>query len=165
MASSRPLATVSRLFSNSLRRLHHHRLNNFSPSAGAHSFCTGHSSNEEVHPSNEGVIDLESKVVDDSYKCSKIDVPGLNSKDLKIWVNEKGEIKYEGRSKSLPKYEYKGRLYQGTIEVCPDCHVEQFKAEVIHGVLWITSPLTTKEKIRLKKKSDELLDQKGDEKV
>ncbi|XP_059655171.1 uncharacterized protein LOC132302350 [Cornus florida] len=108
----------------------------------------------------KGVVDLVQTLVNDSYICVKIDVPGLKSKDLKIWVNEKRVIIFMGRSKCPPKYWCRGWFYGGTIRDCPlDCKVENFKAEVKNGVLWVTVPLADD----AKKTHFRLLDQKGDE--
>ncbi|XP_059657536.1 uncharacterized protein LOC132304049 [Cornus florida] len=166
MSSSRPLTTASRLFSMSLRRLqHHHRFKPFSPSA-AHSFSTGPTPytklpfDPRLYTKNPfGVAEqngaprtaYDKTIVNDSFYVVRWDLPGIASEDLKIWVNEKKELVLEGKIKGEPKYEYSGGDYSCSIPSFPELfHVEQFTAELKHGVVWIILPLTEMAKKAMK---------------
>ncbi|XP_059659062.1 26.2 kDa heat shock protein, mitochondrial-like [Cornus florida] len=148
MASLRKAVTVSSFFARSIhRRLHphHHRLTAFSPSA-AHSFSTGDpfnvNSQNPSGPVKVEIPDYEMNVVNNNLCCIRFDVPGLTAEDLKLWVDENKVIRFEGRCKSQPKYEDEGRLYEGVIENGPwVLEMDQLKAELKHGVLWISLPL------------------------
>ncbi|XP_059655175.1 uncharacterized protein LOC132302355 [Cornus florida] len=149
MALFRKAATA---FAMSVHRLHrHHGLTAFSPFA-AHCFSTGYPSNP-CHPNNPFRTPThEVKMVDDSYICVRIDVPGLTSNELKMSLDKHNFIRYEGKCKSEAEYEDEGRWYGGTIECSPkDCHMDLLKAELKHGVIWISMPLNEETKTRLKK--------------
>ncbi|XP_059655178.1 24.1 kDa heat shock protein, mitochondrial-like [Cornus florida] len=144
MASLRPLTTASRLFSMSLRRLHHHRHTAFSPAA-SRSFCTGYpfKGDHTQKTSVAGEPYRELKLVNGGFCCIRFDVPGLTTKDLSVWMDDSGGIRVEGKCQSEPKYEEEGRFYGATIPPCPMVlQMDQVKAELKHGVLWITIPLT-----------------------
>ncbi|XP_059655177.1 heat shock 22 kDa protein, mitochondrial-like [Cornus florida] len=148
MALCRKAATVSSSLAISLRRLHfHHRLATFSPSA-AHWFSTGHPFNDEHTEDPVAMEEIYPKLVKDSLYCFKVELQGLTSEDLKIWVDENRDIIFEGKCKTQPKFGYEGRIYKGIIEAKSkmDCDVDQLKAKLKHGVLWVTVPLNQEAK-------------------
>ncbi|XP_059657538.1 small heat shock protein, chloroplastic-like isoform X1 [Cornus florida] len=151
MASSRSLTSASRLFAMSLRRLHQQRLTGFSPSAARY-FCTSQYHNLDEYTKNPfGVANdanggprkvLWRRLLGEGLLVTRLDLPGLISEGLKVWVNESKDIVFEGKIKSEPDYEYEGGDQRGIISANQMmCDVEQFKAEVKHGVLWVTIPL------------------------
>ncbi|XP_059655172.1 small heat shock protein, chloroplastic-like [Cornus florida] len=152
MASSRSLTSASRLFAMSLRRLHQqHRLTGFSPSAARY-FRTLHYLNlDDLTKNPFGVANDANgeprkafwrRVLGEGFLVTRYDLPGLTPEGLKVWVNEREEIVFEGKIKSQPGCEDDGEDYRGLMSGRPGmCDVEQFKAEVKHGVLWITIPL------------------------
>ncbi|XP_059657540.1 uncharacterized protein LOC132304052 [Cornus florida] len=150
MASARPLTMVSKLFSTSFRRLHQqHRL-----------YSTRHCPSMDAYTKNPfGVADeyiggprwprkvYLIKICGESLVVLKVDLPGMVSEGLKLWVDEERNIAFEGKIKSEPKYDYEGGSYHGVIPVIPLlCHVEKFKFELTHGVLWVSLPLTEEAK-------------------
>ncbi|XP_059657545.1 uncharacterized protein LOC132304058 [Cornus florida] len=156
MACSRPLTTASSLF----RRLH--RLT-------THSFSTGHPTNTNFRNSS-GVGDAieakkRMKLVNDSFYCISVDVPGLTKNELNMWLDAKKDIRYEGKCKGEAKYGDVGRLYKGTIEGRPllirVCDMDQLKAELNHGVLYITLPLKEDAKMHIQRKREKLEKEKG----
>ncbi|XP_059657534.1 uncharacterized protein LOC132304047 [Cornus florida] len=88
-------------------------------------------------------IPYEIKLVRDEFYRIRLDLPGLGSKDLDLWVDKKKDIVFAGKCKNEPKHGYEGGLYNGTIPGCPLlCDMDQIKAELNQGVLWISLPLT-----------------------
>ncbi|XP_059657539.1 uncharacterized protein LOC132304051 isoform X2 [Cornus florida] len=147
MASARPLTTASRLFSTSLHQQSPH---------AAKSFSTRHCPTMDGYTKNPFGVAIDN--IDgprgprrgDSVVKVRVDLPGMISEGLKLWVDENRNIGFEGKIKSEPKYEYEGGSYHGVIPLRPMmskmCKVDEFEAELTHGSLWLTLPLSEKPK-------------------
>ncbi|XP_059657537.1 uncharacterized protein LOC132304050 [Cornus florida] len=101
---------------------------------------------------------FEKKLVNDSFYLMRLDLPGVSSDDLKMWVNEKKDVVFEANCRREAKYGYDGGFYSGNIPGCPLlCDMEQLKFEMDDGVVWVTLPLTEDAKRAVKWQRDLLV--------
>ncbi|XP_059657541.1 uncharacterized protein LOC132304053 [Cornus florida] len=148
MASARPITMASKVFSMSLRRLHQqHRLysTRHCPSMDSYTKNAFGLAEEDINGTRWPRKVLWRRIWGDSFVKMRVDMPGLISEGLKLWVDEKRDIAFEGKINSEPKYEYEGGSYHGVIPVVSTmsgfCEVENFKFELTHGALWVSLPL------------------------
>ncbi|KAH7834459.1 hypothetical protein Vadar_016234 [Vaccinium darrowii] len=70
----------------------------------------------------------------------RVDVPGIAEEDIKVWTDS-GFIFFHAQGSDLPKYNYKGRVFGGSISINPERFDSNgVKAEVKNGVLWLLVP-------------------------
>lgn len=90
------------------------------------------------NPFQKNGTDAVGKVIETKEECViKVDMPGCPDSGLDSWADG-NKVHFFA---SEPKYEESGREYGGSMVYESECYdVKNFKAEIRHGVLWITVP-------------------------
>ncbi|XAR70451.1 hypothetical protein NMG60_11027304 [Bertholletia excelsa] len=115
---SNPLAIASATFTGRIRRNFHH-------------------ANPFLRSGELGPCRVE-KTEDECLM--RFDVPGVAREDMRVWA-EPGLLHFYARDDSLPRYNYNGRVFGGSLSFNPETYdFDKVKTEVKNGVLWVSMP-------------------------